>query len=551
MGITGLLPLIKSIHEPTHLEHFAGKTIAVDGNVWLHRGAFACALDLALKQDTKKYIEYFLRQIQLLKVNGVTPYIVFDGNPLPIKSVTVDERRRRRETALSKGKELLALGRRQEAMEYFQKAIEITPRMVQQIVKVLKDKRILHVIAPYEADAQLTYLINTNKVDAVLTEDSDLLVFGCHTVFFKMNASGHGVMIRRQNLENATEIDMRGWNMTKIRHMCILSGCDYLPSLPGIGLKNAHKLLKNYRTIDGVFRYFRASGKMKDVPDYEEKFQCANDAFLYQFVCDPDTGRYIPLHSPPAGVDPENMKFLGSSGITNNRSTCTELNMSLDSQQSNDTSNSSLDSSSIKTVSSTTSNKDIRKYFDQSNKENIPPWAVLPDNKPIRETNNITARDIFKVFNTKAAAATTTSSSHNSQLSLASKRSSPFLKTNNRISLGDKSNNSERSDRMSLGDKSNNLERNNRMSLGDKSNHSSATKSSSLQKRKKGTMSALGSIDMNRIPDDDSIPPPSSKRRSSPPPSSSPSLTAKTTSSRNTSEQQRPIITASSFLFSS
>lgn len=116
---------------------------------------------------------------------------------------------------------------------------------------------------------------------------------------------------------------------------------------------------------------------MKDVPDYEEKFQCANDAFLYQFVCDPDTGRYIPLHSPPAGVEPENMKFLGSSDIINNRSSsCADLNMSLDSQQSNDTinsnSNSSLDSSSIKTVSSTTSNKDIRKYFDQSNKENIP-----------------------------------------------------------------------------------------------------------------------------------------------------------------------------------
>ncbi|CDS08505.1 hypothetical protein LRAMOSA09866 [Lichtheimia ramosa] len=536
MGITGLLPLIKSIHEPTHLEHFAGKTMAVDGNVWLHRGAFACALDLALKQDTKKYVEYFLRQVQLLKLNGVTPYIVFDGNPLPIKSVTVDERRRRRQGALSKGKELLALGRRQEAMEYFQKAIEVTPRMVQQIVKVLKEKRILHIIAPYEADAQLTYLVNTKKADAVLTEDSDLLVFGCHTVFYKMNASGHGVMIRQENLENATEIDIKGWNLTKIRHMCILSGCDYLPSLPGIGLKNAHKLLKNHRTIDSVLRYFRSSGKMKDVPDYEEKFQCANDAFLYQFVCDPDTGRYIPLHSPPAGVEPKNMKFLGSPDIDNNHSS--DLNLLLDTQQSN---GSSLDSDSIKTVSSTTSNKDIRKYFDQSNKENIPPWAVLPDNKPIRDTKTITARDIFNVFNTKT-------SSHNNHRSSSArdphKKSSPFLKTDN-------------NNRISLGDKSNNLERNNRVSLGDKSNHaSSATtkSSSSLQKRKKDTMSALGSIDMNRIPDDDSIPlPPSSKRRSSPPPpppSSSHSLTAKTTSSRNTSEQ-RPIITASSFLFSS
>ena len=28
--------------------------------------------------------------------------------------------------------------------------------------------------------------------------------------------------------------------------MCILSGCDYLPSVPGIGLSTAHKLMKKY-----------------------------------------------------------------------------------------------------------------------------------------------------------------------------------------------------------------------------------------------------------------------------------------------------------------
>lgn len=50
--------------------------------------------NLLIRTMFPRYIEYFLRQIQLLKVNGVTPYIVFDGNPLPIKSVTVDERRR-------------------------------------------------------------------------------------------------------------------------------------------------------------------------------------------------------------------------------------------------------------------------------------------------------------------------------------------------------------------------------------------------------------------------------------------------------------------------
>ena len=37
-------------------------------------------------------------------------------------------------------------------------------------------------MAPYEADAQLTYLQKEGVVDLVITEDSDLLVFGCGKV---------------------------------------------------------------------------------------------------------------------------------------------------------------------------------------------------------------------------------------------------------------------------------------------------------------------------------------------------------------------------------
>ena len=37
-------------------------------------------------------------------------------------------------------------------------------------------------MAPYEADAQLTYLVNKGLADAVITEDSDLLAFGCSKV---------------------------------------------------------------------------------------------------------------------------------------------------------------------------------------------------------------------------------------------------------------------------------------------------------------------------------------------------------------------------------
>ena len=35
------------------------------------------------------------------------------------------------------------------------------------------------IVAPYEADAQITYLVKSGVADFAITEDSDLLPFGC------------------------------------------------------------------------------------------------------------------------------------------------------------------------------------------------------------------------------------------------------------------------------------------------------------------------------------------------------------------------------------
>jgi len=50
----GLLPLLKSIHRPTELKKYAGETFGIDGYGWLHRGAVACALELAQGKPTRK-----------------------------------------------------------------------------------------------------------------------------------------------------------------------------------------------------------------------------------------------------------------------------------------------------------------------------------------------------------------------------------------------------------------------------------------------------------------------------------------------------------------
>lgn len=48
--------------------------------------------------------------------------------------------------------------------------------------KVLKQENVSYIVAPYEADAQMTFLAIGKQVEAVITEDSDLIPFGCPRV---------------------------------------------------------------------------------------------------------------------------------------------------------------------------------------------------------------------------------------------------------------------------------------------------------------------------------------------------------------------------------
>ena len=54
MGISGLLPALKSIQNTKHLKDYAGKSIAVDAYVWLHKGVYTCPTELATGKKTHK-----------------------------------------------------------------------------------------------------------------------------------------------------------------------------------------------------------------------------------------------------------------------------------------------------------------------------------------------------------------------------------------------------------------------------------------------------------------------------------------------------------------
>jgi exonuclease 1 len=181
-------------------------------------------------------------------------------------------------------------------------------------LQALRAEDVPYVVAPYEADAQLAYLERLGIVDGIITEDSDLLVFGCKNVYFKLNdIEGTVFAISRDDFGKVTYCSLRGWTDAQFRAMAILSGCDYLPSIPGVGLKTAWTLLRKYRTPENVIRALRLEGK-KTVPHgYLESFMVTEKVFQYQRVYDPLEEKLANLAPilPGETLSPAHEAFIG------------------------------------------------------------------------------------------------------------------------------------------------------------------------------------------------------------------------------------------------
>ncbi|OQR83792.1 exonuclease 1 [Achlya hypogyna] len=295
MGISNLLPQLKSITTPTNLEAYRGKTVAVDGYCWLHRGVYSCSQELCLGQGSDKYINYFMERVDHLLTCGIIPYIVFDGGYLPMKKLKEEERRSGREKHRTAGLQHLENKNYEAARQCFVKAVDVSPYMAHRVIQSLKKRKVQYVVAPYEADAQMAYLARAGLVDAVISEDSDCLPFGCPTVLFKMDNTGHVDEIRLADLAKNKALSFVGFNDDMFLDMCILSGCDYVASIPGLGVKKSHGLLQRYGTWQKVVRALRLEGKLAITKSYEADVTQARLTFRHQRVYDPRTKTLVTL----------------------------------------------------------------------------------------------------------------------------------------------------------------------------------------------------------------------------------------------------------------
>lgn len=149
-----------------------------------------------------------MHRVRMVKHFGVTPYMVFDGDFLPSKARTEASRAKRREDSQKAGLKLLKAGKPSQAQLELQKAIDVTPEMARHLIEALKKEGVPYVVAPYEADAQLVYLERQGLTNGVISEDSDLLVFGAKRLITKLDQHGQCVEILRKDFGAVREISL-------------------------------------------------------------------------------------------------------------------------------------------------------------------------------------------------------------------------------------------------------------------------------------------------------------------------------------------------------
>lgn len=82
--------------------------------------------------------------------------------------------------------------------------------------------------------------------------------------------------------------------------MAILSGCDYLDNIQGLGIKKAHQLMRKYKNVDKVVKFLRLDGQFKVPLGYSEACRRAELTFIHQRVFCPKSRKLVHLEPLPA-----------------------------------------------------------------------------------------------------------------------------------------------------------------------------------------------------------------------------------------------------------
>ncbi|CAL9118255.1 unnamed protein product [Musa acuminata var. zebrina] len=145
--------------------------------------------------------------------------------------------------------ERVNLGNEQRMLE--RDAESVNNEMFAECQELLQMFGLPYIIAPTEAEAQCAYMEMTNLVDGVVTDDSDVFLFGARSVY-------KNIFDDRKYVETYFVKDIEcelGLDRDKLIRMSLLLGSDYTEGVSGIGIVNAIEVIHAFPEEDGLQKF--------------------------------------------------------------------------------------------------------------------------------------------------------------------------------------------------------------------------------------------------------------------------------------------------------
>lgn len=241
------------------------KTIAIDISQLIHR------------YNSNNYLISILKLFNKMKYNNISPIFVFDGKPPLAKKHVIDKRKMRKEKYIDmindykiNLEEIEKIKSELTKTDYKKRKITIENEL-QKIKKRTFSIKTEHIInikelfnllqipyihLNYEADLICALLVKNNIVDACMSDDYDLLAFGCNVILRDYDSRKDTVLlVKLDDICDKLEITKE-----QLTYLIIFNGCDYSNKLNNINLSYIYSLFKLNKTMDEVMNSIDISG---------------------------------------------------------------------------------------------------------------------------------------------------------------------------------------------------------------------------------------------------------------------------------------------------
>lgn len=197
MGCKGLWSFLNNVIRNESLDKLRGKPIIIDVMLYIYKyiiGIRNTGHDIIDSKGINiNHIYAMYNLIKNFSENGILPIFVFDGKSPEIKKDIVEKRKHNAEVADEKCKLIESqiqdnddtIDDNSEYIKNFKRSFTINTEIINDCKDFLNIIGIPYVDSIGEADSQCTSISHyyKNVISGVLSEDSDILIFGGHTLF--------------------------------------------------------------------------------------------------------------------------------------------------------------------------------------------------------------------------------------------------------------------------------------------------------------------------------------------------------------------------------